>query len=485
MSTYNRSVALLFGHRRGARFSQIRRAVSRRPVLIAAGALSRLRMCYRYMHDHADVIFSFKNAIALMLALEIASTIYYYMFYKAYGYIPAPFIYNKENTFMDFFNVFYWVDSSDRYTSWQSVYPPLNFLFIKALRMLFYTELPFEVGEHARSAAFVTFLPVLAIYVLTPIYVVATPLWRGFSGGQRALVGLTILLSPVFLFTLERGNLIIFSLVLAATALAYSGPRRALAIALLINVKPYCVLLVLVFFSRKRFPELLQILAMSGFIFLVSGLILDPNFLKMIFNIMSFGQSDSNLSVQEVLALPSSSSAFSFLLRFCVSGTDALPANGDGYGLAYAAITLTNLAIVASSLLIIAVRNELVSEEQGIVVLLVAVSNLGVSVGGYSMLVYPAMIPVLLTMPQGRFYVFAIAVIMIPWDMITLTQEPAGRQLVYLSGRSVDVMWQLGAGAIVRPLTNLVLLIGLVRQLFFAPSAVRGIRDRTECSQLA
>jgi len=55
--------------------------------------------------------------------LQLAAVVHYVNYFDAYGYLPAPFIYDKHDTFMDFFNVLYWAGDEGRYTDWHSVYP--------------------------------------------------------------------------------------------------------------------------------------------------------------------------------------------------------------------------------------------------------------------------------------------------------------------------------------------------------------------------
>ena len=218
--------------------------------------------------------------------IQIAACVYLWLSFKENGYLPSPFVYDKADTFMDLFNPMYWADEPGRYTDWGSVYPPLNFLFLKGVRWLL-------VGQIHESDAFTLrdsakpFIPyIAAVFAASALFVFRHDLWRGFTGVQKALFFFIFLLSPPMMFSIERGNLIIFALGFLALALAKPGWTRTFAIGMLINIKPYFALYLVAFAISQRPRELISCTMMAGAIFLLSGILLDEHFLEFIQNLV-------------------------------------------------------------------------------------------------------------------------------------------------------------------------------------------------------
>ncbi|MBP2276068.1 hypothetical protein [Sphingomonas sp. PL20] len=176
---------------------------------------------------------------ALMLAV-LASVGRMAMFFHANHYLPAPFVFDTNDTFMDWFNTAFWANRPGAYDVWRSIYPPLSFVFLDLASLPgCYRDSPF----HARDCDWVGRSAIGALYLIDVIL-----LWIAFRRNDRRTaiprtaafaVGLPLL------YTLERGNLILAGF--AAFIVAY-GPvtrsplARAVANAVAINFKPYLVL---------------------------------------------------------------------------------------------------------------------------------------------------------------------------------------------------------------------------------------------------
>ena len=59
--------------------------------------------------------------LAAICGAQAAAVAYYLFFLNSHGYLPTPFIYDKSDTFMDFFHTMIWADRDGRYTEWGSV----------------------------------------------------------------------------------------------------------------------------------------------------------------------------------------------------------------------------------------------------------------------------------------------------------------------------------------------------------------------------
>lgn len=403
--------------------------------------------------------------LVTLCCIQFAGVLGYLVFLNRNGYLPAPFILNKFDTFMDFFNVMDWADNPGRYTDWKSVYPPINFLLTRGIGWLMVGSVPLSDPLGDRALAGWGVAAIIVVFLAVPALVLSMDNWRVFTFAQRVLIWLFFAFSPVVLFATERGNLVIFSLLLTAIALTRPDWARCLAIGILINFKPYCTILLLTFCINRNWKALTQTIAFAGVIFLFSGLILDQNFPLFITNLLSFSQNETVLSGREVLAMPSSLAAFPYVLNIAI-------ANGTRLAfLGFDALALKELVSFAhwSTILgiffaIVRARRSL-TEAQIITVLSIVICNVGIWVGGYSMVVYLALIPILLEFKQQRVYIALIVIIMLPLDAIVLFTDQIGAQTVYVSGDTTEITWQLGAGTVLRPLLNCGLMVLITCEL--------------------
>lgn len=176
-------------------------------------------------------------ALAAAVVLSFAHTIWWF---ATTGYLPQPFVFDTNDTYMDWFNVAYWAHRPGIYDVWRSIYPPLSFLFLDFTTLPgCYTGSPF----HARDCDWLAHGVILGFY-LFDVALVWIALKR--TNARTALPRtIAVAFGLPLLFTLERGNVILVAF--AAFVVAY-GPiartrrGKALATAVTINFKPYLVL---------------------------------------------------------------------------------------------------------------------------------------------------------------------------------------------------------------------------------------------------
>ncbi len=179
--------------------------------------------------------------VETLLALAvIACALSMAMQFAARGYLPQPFVFDTNDTFMDWFNTAFWANRPGAYDVWRSIYPPLSFAFLDLFSLPgCYLSSPF----HARDCDWLG-RGVIAFFYLLDVALAGVAFHRT---DPRTAIQRTIAfgLGLPLLFTLERGNLILVCL--AAFIVAY-GPItrspwwRALATAITINFKPYLVI---------------------------------------------------------------------------------------------------------------------------------------------------------------------------------------------------------------------------------------------------
>ncbi|SOB79173.1 hypothetical protein SAMN06297144_0413 [Sphingomonas guangdongensis] len=190
----------------------------------------------------------------LPAAAVVASAAYTLWFLLARGYLPQPFVFDTNDTFMDWFNTAYWANRPGAYDVWRSIYPPLSFVFLDLTTLPgCYVSGPF----HARDCDWLAKAVIGGAYALD-----AALLWIAFSRSDPRTAlprTLAFALGLPMLFTLERGNLILVGF--AAFVIAYGPITRSLAwrsvaSAVTINFKPYLILPALAGAVRREWRPL-------------------------------------------------------------------------------------------------------------------------------------------------------------------------------------------------------------------------------------
>ena len=175
------------------------------------------------------------------------------------GFLPQPFVFDTNDTFMDWFNTAYWANHPGAYAVWRSIYPPLSFVFLDLTSLPgCYLESPF----YARDCDWLAQTTIGFFYVLDVVLV-----WLSFRRADPATAPMRTLafaLGLPLLFTLERGNLILVCFaffVIAHGPLVRSRRWRALAAAVTINFKPYLLLPVAAWAVKREW----RLLELAGF----------------------------------------------------------------------------------------------------------------------------------------------------------------------------------------------------------------------------
>ena len=177
---------------------------------------------------------------ALLALAVVASAGWTLRFFAEYGYLPQPFVFDTNDTFMDWFNTAYWANNPGIYDVWRSIYPPLSFVFLDA------TSLPgcyLQSSFYARDCDWLARGTIYAFYVID--VVLAWVCFRRLDRRTAPMRTVAIALGLPMLFTVERGNLILVAFALFMIAhgpVTASKPWRWFAAAVTINFKPYLVL---------------------------------------------------------------------------------------------------------------------------------------------------------------------------------------------------------------------------------------------------
>lgn len=418
-------------------------------------------------------------ALFFILACFIASFIYYIYFFKENGYLPSPFINDKSNTFMDYFNVLYWAGQDGRYTEWGSVYPPLNFLLLN-LSQIFLNGVGLGAPENIRDEAFVLIYILTFLYLLMPAMLISTKMWDIFNGLELILIYLIIISCIPMLFTFERGNIIILCPVLLAFALSKNNLTRCSFLAIMINIKPYFLILVFVYILKRKWASFLVVMLFSFALFTITGLLTDPYFYLFILNIFNFGNSSELFSLRELLSFPSSISVFSYALQN-VDGARFASDFLDFESIDFLVLMIDNFKrfLFVFSISTLVVKRNSLTDIKILTMLVLVIGNLGLSVGGYIVILYICLIPVFMTLRYSKIYLFLMCAIYSPLDFVILKYDNIGDQFSYLANQSVSVVWSLGVGAVIRPAANFLLPLVLAFEFLATPKPTFFANPRT------
>jgi hypothetical protein len=102
--------------------------------------------------------------------------------------------------------------------------------------------------------------------------------------------------------------------------------------------------------------------------------------------------------------------------------------------------------------------------------LIVIITNIGVSVGGYTLIFYIAVLPVLLCMRNSRLYAGLLLGLILPFDFIPVIIHSLGPSYSYVTNSIVDLNWTFTLSSVARPFINFILLAALAREFWTSAS---------------
>jgi hypothetical protein len=187
-----------------------------------------------------------------LLLLVVAGLVYTLWFLNIQGYLPQPYFYGSQSLFTDWTVSAYFSVNKGAYTAFQSVYPPLSFVFLKI----------FSIGRcyKAYDDIFASrecdwFAPVvLGAFFTLNIYLV----YKSYLINDRPTAWMrtiAICFGLPSLYALERGNLIIPTFtffILGQSRVLKSAWLKWLSMAIAINFKPYLILAIVGHLFRRR-----------------------------------------------------------------------------------------------------------------------------------------------------------------------------------------------------------------------------------------
>lgn len=416
-----------------------------------------------------------KNLLLWILLLNSLGIIFYIHFYVNHNFLPYPFVYDKNDTFMDFFNPMWRLWDLGRYKVWKSVYPPLNYIFLKwicSVTTCEYMSSSFDLRSYS-NAIYAYFV----MYCTLPLFVINTGPWRHFGKSEKVILYLLYITAAPMLFMLERGNLILIApLLISLTLATTSGIKRALYIAVLANLKPYFIVFTLFFVAKKQWSNMIVSVFLMLTIFIISSLLFDQNAFLIFRNILDYGLKNPIHSARELISFPSSISVFFEMLNTVNGGA----ASKDFFGAFYESFELVVklfhylvFLLVAVAFFALLKKGIYLRDEIVLFILSLIICNSGTSVGGYSTVIYLSFIPLFLRLGREDFlYYFLFAFILLNYDYFSIMHRSGDPQYSYLYGAEVETFWNLGVSGLLRPLSNFILIFYVLYQILKEKSEI-------------
>lgn len=396
---------------------------------------------------------------AVLLVTILAGVGHVIWFFLNRHYLPQPFVWDPQDTFMDFFNVAYWAHRDDMYSVWRAVYPPLSF----ALLRLVSDEACYVSNSFAgrdcdiMGQAFVVASYISTIMVSYRALRLARPEvahWRGVA----------LAFGLPGLFVLERGNLLILcQLCLAVMVVPGFGRSwlKALLAAVMINLKPYLLLPTLSWAMRGDWRQLELAGIATIAVYLASWAFIGAGGpLELLDNASNWVEATGADIVFEMYYTTSFNNMFGVvdrgfpILRYIPSGVYEPFRSTVEMGLL--ASQLSAIAAVALGLL-----RPGVLPQARYALLLLLVSLVGRSPGGYSEFLVVFLVflePWDRLLP--RIAIVLAYLISIPYESL-ISALPPVNTASWLSGQAVIATFGIGASQFLRPIALLLILLAL------------------------
>lgn len=362
---------------------------------------------------------------------------------------------------MDFYSPLFWVIKDGFYTNFNSVYPALNYFFLKIFSMGISPEQisnPFEL----RTIFPILGLIITFVYVLIILVVVNIGEWKKIQFSNKSLIFFACILSVPVLFGLERGNLIFLALLFLALYLNASNSWiKAICLGLLVNIKPYFIILLLQYLNLHHFNkiELIRSILAVLVIFFGFGLLADINFVNFFKSYIAFSK-NTTLSVEGVIALPHSIAALSTiksLIKF---------EGGSSYTLWFSLLKVVNYISVLFLCYVAFVKK--LSLTELLIASIVILTNFSISTGGYILIIYIVLMPYLLDSQEyKKLLIFIILIFTFPLDWINILAINYTLLTSYIGGNIVidNPNLYLSFGSVARPLLNFSLMMSFLVHL--------------------
>jgi hypothetical protein len=403
-----------------------------------------------------------KTVINISFFFCLFNLSYFIIYFIKFGFLPTPFLYDKNDTFMDFFNPIYWVLLDSFYNTFNSVYPPLNHIILKIFSLFLNTN---NVQDSFELRTKNTFL----IVVVTTIYLsiilfVSTAKKITNLNVEQVFISIICIFSIPTLFGIERGNLIFFGVLFLFLYLNTSNNfLKFVYIALAINIKPYfCIFLIqYINFHNFNLIQIIKILLITFFVFISLGLFTDIDYMNYIKSFFLFGK-NTTLSREAIISLPHSLSALSLIKSYMrIEGASS-------FKFFYSTLKLINYIFIFG-LLYLSITKKLTRKEF-LISSVILCTNFSISSSGYILILYVLLIPYLRrSFEYKKIFILILLIFTLPLDwlpIIYLENISCNSFLAPIPG-IINCDLFISLNTFIRPLLNFYILCLFFLKIFF------------------
>jgi len=412
-----------------------------------------------------------KNKIIFTVsAIEIANIVYFSLFFYFNEYLPAPFVWDKNDTFMDFYNPLFWVLKDEFYTTYKSVYPPINYLFLKLFT--------FNIDSNSFSSSFqlreaksnlIYYYSAINAFIIFLILKIGD--WREVSSGCRSFIWAAIIFSVPVLFAIERGNLIFVSLLVLAIYISTENIWvKAITFALLVNIKPYYIILLIEYLNIYNFDLkiILKMIITSILMFLLTSLAAGIDIVAFISNYNNFG-SRANFSNDGLLSLPNTLESVTQFIKLILKNEE----DANLRDVLILPLKLLKIFVPLTFMLLLLAMP--LKKQTLIMSAILLIGNFSHVTSGYIFIIYILILPFLMREMELRKGVYLMLIIFVlPLDWVRVPGFTSYYTFMnsYLGGVEIyNVDFWLSIGTIVRPISNFILMCLMIKYIFKSKNA--------------
>jgi hypothetical protein len=411
---------------------------------------------------------NYKNIFKyLVLPLTLFNSFFYFRFLLINNYLPAPFHIDKDDTLMDFYNPLFWVIKDEFYSTFNSVYPALNYYILKIFESFAITE-GFSNAKDLRFINNTLTFDVVLIYISLIFISLIISRPKVLSNNLLFLFLFIIVFSFPVLYAIERGNLIIFCLpFLAIFITSNSTIIRSINLAILINLKPYFIFLLIGSINKNKndYKLILYSFFLSLTIFTYLGIMAKIDFFNFFQNYFLFSNSTS-IAAESKISLTNSISSLHLFKNF--TGRYQLFGFESSFRFWYSFLIFLNMLTILILIILSYLKN--ISRIEYSFIGIAIITNISSSFGGYILILYIPMILIMLKEQIFNKYIILIIIIFwLPLDFLPILKIDYGyMNSFFLDGlalkfRPVDL--EIGLGSFFRPLANYLILIILIKSI--------------------
>jgi hypothetical protein len=269
---------------------------------------------------------------------------------------------------------------------------------------------------------------------------------------------------------MERGNLIFLSLLVLAIYIAAENIWvKAITFALLINIKPYFIILLIEYLNIYRFDLkiILKITMTSALMFLLTSKLVGLDIATFMSNYNDFGARASFSN--GLIALPNTFESIIQLIK-------SIPKNNEYYYfLEVFLLPLKMLKIFVPLTFLFILLVTPLKEQTLKVAAILLIGNFSHATSGYIFLVYILIVPFLMRDVELRKGIYLLLIIFVlPLDWVRMPGFSANFEFInsYLGDAEIynTDLW-IGIGTLVRPLSNFILMCLMFKYIIISKNA--------------